>query len=82
MTASSRPAMDITFYHAEGPSATALYPSFWLLFLWPTGNHVLADGTYAFQIQVCCKLGNAYDTLGRERDPCVHNSELRLAGRN
>jgi hypothetical protein len=38
----SRHVTDITFYQATGPSATALYPSFQLLFLWPTGNHVLA----------------------------------------
>jgi hypothetical protein len=73
----SRHATDITFYQAAGPSATALYPSFLLLFLRPTGNHVLADDTCAFQNQVCCTLGNAYDTLGR-----VYNSELHLEGRN
>jgi len=71
----SRHVTDITFNRATGPSATTLYPSFQLLFLWPTGNHVLADDSYAFLLQVCCTVGNAYDTLGRERDPCVYNSE-------
>jgi hypothetical protein len=49
--------------------------------LCPTGNHVLADNTCAFQIQVCCTFGNAYNMLGRERDPCVYNSEPPQAGR-
>ena len=71
---------DITFNQATGPSATALYPSFQLLFLWPTGNHVLADDSCAFLLQVCCTVGNAYDTLGRERDPCVYNSEPHRKG--
>jgi hypothetical protein len=56
---------DITFNRAAGPSTTALYLSFQHLFLWPTGNHVLADDSCAFLLQVCCSLGNAYDTLGR-----------------
>jgi hypothetical protein len=72
---------DITLYQAAGSSTTALYPSFQLLFLWPTGNYVLADNTCMFLIQVCCTLGNAYDTLGRERDPCVYNSEPHQTGR-
>jgi len=42
---------DITFNRATGPSATALYPSFWLLFLWPTGNNVLADDSCAFLLK-------------------------------
>jgi hypothetical protein len=77
----SRHVTDITFNRATGPSVTALYPSFQLLFLWPPGNHVLADGSCAFLLQVCCTVGNAYDTLGRERDPCVYNSELHQVGR-
>jgi len=77
----SRYVTDITFNRATGPSATALYPSFWLLFLWPTGNHVLADDCCAFLLQVCCTVGNAYGTLGRERDPCVYNSEPHQTGR-
>jgi hypothetical protein len=60
----SRHVTDITFNRATGPSATALYLSFYLLFLWPTGNHVLADDSCAFLLQVCCTVGNAYDTLG------------------
>ena len=72
---------DITFNQATGPSATALYPSFQLLFLWPTGNHVLADDSCTFLLQVCCTVGNAYDTLRREWDPCVYNSEPRQTGR-
>ena len=35
----------------------------------------------AFLLQVCCGLGNAYDTLGRKRDPCVYNSEPHQTGR-
>ena len=66
-----RHVTDITFKRATGPYATALYPSFYLLFLWPTGNHVLADDSCAFLFQECCTVGNGYDTLGRERDPCV-----------
>jgi hypothetical protein len=66
---------DITFNRATGPYATALYPSFQLLFLWPTGNHVLVDDSCAFLLQVCCTVGNAYDTPRREWDPCVNNSE-------
>jgi hypothetical protein len=76
-----RHVTDITFNRATGPSATTLHPSFHLLFLWPTGNHVLADNSCAFLLQVCCILGNAYDTLGRERDPCVYISELHQTGR-
>jgi hypothetical protein len=68
----SRHVTDSTFNLAAGPSATALHPSFQLLFLWPTENHVLADDSCAFLLQVCCTLGNAYDTLGRER---LYNSE-------
>jgi hypothetical protein len=71
----SRHVTDITFNRATGPFATALYPSFQILFLWPTGNHVLAYDSCAFLLQVCCTVGNACDTLGRERDPCVYNSE-------
>jgi len=77
----SRHVTDITFKRETGPSATALYPSFQLLFLWPTGNHVLADDSCAFLLQVCCTVGNAYDTLERERDPCVYNSEPHQTGR-
>jgi len=77
----SRHVTDITFNRATGPSATTLYPSFYLLFLWPTGNHVLADDSCAFLLQVCCTVGNAYDTLGSERDPCVYNSEPHQTGR-
>jgi hypothetical protein len=72
---------DITINWAAGPSVTALYLSFQHLFLWPTGNHVLADDSCAFLLQVCCSLGNAYDMLGRERDPCVYNSEPHQTGR-
>jgi hypothetical protein len=71
----SRHVTDSTFNRAVGPSATALHPSHQLLFLWPTESHVLADDSCTFLLQVCCTLGNAYDTLGRERDPCVYNSE-------
>jgi len=67
----SRHVTDITFDRAAGPSTTVLYLSFQHLFLWPTGNHILADDSCAFLLQVCCSLGNAYDTLGRERDPCA-----------
>jgi len=77
----SRHVTDIMFNRATGPSATALYPSFQLLFLWPTGNHVLADDSCAFLLQVCCTVGNACDTLGRERDPCAYNSEPHQTGR-
>jgi hypothetical protein len=77
----SRHVTDSTFNRAAGPSATALHPSFQLLFLWPTENHVLADDGCAFLLQVCCTLGNAYDTLGRERDPFVYNSEPHQTGR-
>jgi hypothetical protein len=66
----SRDVTDSTFNRAAGPSATALHPSFQLLFMWPTKNHVLADESCEFLLQVCCSLGNVYDTLGRERDPC------------
>ena len=76
----SRHVMDITFNRAAGPSTTALYLSFQHLFLWPTGNHVLADDSCAFLLQVFRNLRNAYDTLGRERDPCVYNSEPHQAG--
>jgi hypothetical protein len=72
---------DSTFNRAAGPSATALHPSFQLLFLWPTENHVLADDSSAFLLQVCCTLGNAYDTLRRERESCVYNSEPHQTGR-
>ena len=68
----SRHVTDIAFNRAAGPPTTALYLSFQHLFLWPTGNHVLADDSCAFLLQVCCTVGNAYDTLGRERDPCVY----------
>jgi len=71
----SRHVTDITFNRATGPSTTALYLSFQHLFLWPTWNHVLAEDSCAFLLQVCCTVGNAYDTLWRERDPCVYNSE-------
>jgi hypothetical protein len=77
----SRHVTDSTFNWVAGPSATAIHPSFQLLFLWPTGNHVLADDSCAFLLQVCCTLGSAYDTLGRERDPCVYNSEPHQTGR-
>jgi len=77
----SRHVTDITFKRAAGPSTTALYLSFQHLFLWPPGNHVLADDSCAFLPQVCCSLGNAYDTLGREGDPCVYNSEPHQTGR-
>ena len=77
----SRHVTDSTFNRAEGPSATALYPSFQLLFLWPAGNHVLADDSCAFLLQVCCTVGNAYHTLGRKRDPRVYNSEPHQTGR-
>jgi len=53
----SRHVTDITFNRATGPSATALYPSFQFLFLWPTGNHVLADDSCVFLLQVCCIVG-------------------------
>jgi len=78
---SLRHVMDSMFNRAAGPSATALHPSFQLLFLWPTENHVLADDSCMFLLQVCCTLGNAYDTLGREQDPCVYNSEPYQTGR-
>jgi hypothetical protein len=77
----SRHVTDITFKRATWPYATALYPSFYLLFLWPTANHVLADDSCAFLLQVCCTVGNGYDTLRRERDPCVYNSEPHQTGR-
>jgi hypothetical protein len=77
----SRHVTDITFNRAAGPSTTALYLSFQHPFLWPTGNHVLVDDSCAFLHQVCCSLGNAYDTLGCERDPCVYNSEPHQTGR-
>ena len=77
----SRHVTDSTFNRAAGPPATAIHPSFQLLFLWPTENHVLADDSCAFLLQVRCTLGNAYDTLGRERDPCVYNSEPHQTGR-
>jgi hypothetical protein len=77
----SRCVTDITFNQATGPYATALYPSFQLLFLLPTGNHVLADDSCAFLLQVCCTVGSGCDTLGRERDPCVYNSEPHQTGR-
>jgi hypothetical protein len=70
-----------TFNRAAGPSTTALHPSVQLLFLWPTENHVLADDSCAFLLQVCYTLGSAYDTLLRERDPRVYNSELHHTGR-
>jgi hypothetical protein len=66
---------DITFNQTTGPYATALYPSFYLLFLWPTGNHFLAYDSCTFLVQECCTVGNGYDTLWRERDSCVYNSE-------
>jgi hypothetical protein len=31
---------------------SVIYPSLLLLFLWPTGNHVLADDSWAFLLQV------------------------------
>ena len=77
----SRHVTDITFNRAAGPSATALYPSFQLMFWWPTENHVLADDSCAFLLQVCCAVGNANDTLGRERNPCVYNWEPHQTGR-
>jgi hypothetical protein len=49
----SRHVTDITFNRATRPYATALYPSFQLLFLWPTGNHVLADDSCAFVLFYC-----------------------------
>jgi hypothetical protein len=77
----SRHVTDITFNRATGQSATALYPSFQLLFLWPTGNHVLADESCVFLLQMRCTVGNAYDTLGHERDQFVYNSEPHQTGR-
>jgi hypothetical protein len=77
----SRHVTDSTFKWAAGPSPTALHPSFHLLFLWPTDNHVLPDDSCAFLLQACCTLGNAYGTLGREQDPCVYNSEPHQTGR-
>ena len=77
----SRHVTDITFSRAAAPSTTALYLSFQHLFLWPTGNHVLADDSCAFLLQACCAVGNAYDMLGRERDPCGYNSEPQQTGR-
>jgi hypothetical protein len=44
-------------------------------------NHVLADDSCAFLLQGCCVLGNANDTLGREQNPCVYNSEPYQVGR-
>jgi hypothetical protein len=44
-------------------------------------HHVFAGNSCALLIQVCCTVGNAYHTLGRERDPCVYNSEPHQAGR-
>jgi len=73
--------MDITFNRATGPSTTALYPSFQLPFLWSTGNHVLAEDSCTFLLQVCSTVGNVYGTLGCERDPCVYNSEPHQKGR-
>jgi hypothetical protein len=72
--------MDITFNRATGPSTTALYTSFQLLFLWPTGNHVLSDDSCAFLLQVCSTVGNASGTLWRERDPYVYNLEPHQTG--
>ena len=77
----SRHVMDIIFNRATGPSTTAIYPSSQLLYLWLTGNHVLADDSCAFLLQVCYTVGNAYRTLGRERDPRVYNSEPHQTGR-
>jgi hypothetical protein len=77
----SRHVTDITVNRATGSYATALYPTFYLLFLWPTENHVLADDSCAFLFQGCCTVGNGYDTLGRERDLCVYNSEPHQTGR-
>jgi hypothetical protein len=77
----SRHVTDITFNRAAGPSTTALYLSFQHLFLCPTGNHVLADDSCAFLLQVCCTVSNACDTLGRERDSRVYNSEPHYTGR-
>jgi len=48
----SRHVTDSTFNRVTGPSATALHPSFQLLFLWPTANHVIADDSCAFLLQV------------------------------
>jgi hypothetical protein len=48
----SRHVTDSTFNRVAGSSATALHPSFQLLFLWPTENHVLADDSSAFLLQV------------------------------
>jgi len=77
----SRHVTDITFNLAMGPYTTALFPSFQFLFLWPTGNHVLADDSCGFLLQVCYTVGNAYDTLGRRRDAFVHSSEPHQTGR-
>jgi hypothetical protein len=79
--ACSRHVTDSTFNRAAGPSATTLHPSFQLLFLWPTGNHVFADDSSAFLIQMRCTFGNAYDTLGHEQEPCVYSSEPHQTGR-
>jgi hypothetical protein len=77
----SRHVTDITFNRAAGLSTTALYLSFQHLFLCPTGNNVLTSNSCAFLLQVCCTVGNVYDTLGREHDTCVYNSELHQTGR-
>jgi hypothetical protein len=77
----SRHVTDSKFNRASGLTATALHNSFQLLLLWPTENYVFADDSCAFLLQVCCTLGNAYDTLGRKRDPCVYNSEPHQTGR-
>jgi hypothetical protein len=77
----SRHVINSTFNRAAGTSATALRPSFQLLSLWRTENHVFADDSCAFLLQVCCTLGNSYDMLGCEWDPCVYNSESHQTGR-
>jgi len=52
-----------------------------LIILYIKMNHVLADDSCVFLLQVCCALGNANDTLARERNPCVYNSETYQTGR-
>jgi hypothetical protein len=51
-----RHVTDSTFNWAAGPSATAIHPSFQILFLWPTDNHVLAYDSCAFLLPKCVTL--------------------------
>jgi uncharacterized membrane protein len=75
----SRHVTDITFNRTTGAIRQSVISL--ILFLWPTVNYVLADDSSAFLLQVCCTVGDAYGTLGCERDPCVYNSETHQKGR-